>query len=386
MTSATKIAIFVGAIFLSLGIYLPFFPLWLETKDFSSAEIAFLLSVPLAVKVVFTPFLTASADRFPARRQAAITYCFMTLIVFSAIALFDGFWAMLILLALFGAFWHALIPLGDSFALTEVRLHGANYGAMRLWGSITFVLANLGAGYWLGSVDQDFTHSLIVIMLALALLAAFLLPAYGVPVKERPKAGLTLSNELGSFFKNKHFMAMAMSAGLLQSSHALLYGFGTIDWIARGYSTREIGAFWAIGVIAEIILFTQARRLFKWVKPQVLLLFGGGAAIMRWGLHGDVDGFILILTLQCLHGLTFGATHLGMQSFIAGHVSERQTPAAQGAMLLVAGVMMAGLTLLCGMLYSHFAGGAFIAMAAISFIGLIPLLLLRYPQRSGEGG
>lgn len=386
MTSTAKIAIFVGAIFLSLGIYLPFFPLWLESGGFSSQEIAILLSAPLVVKMVFTPLITAFAGRLPQRRQAAIAYCAIALIAFSTIAFFDGFWPILILLGVFGAFWHALIPLGDSFALTEVRLNGANYGFIRLWGSVTFIVANVFAGFMLGMIGQDFAHVLIVIMLWVALLAAFLLPIYGVPIGERPKTGLMLTSELGGFLKNKHFMAMSLSAGLLQSSHALIYGFGTINWIERGYSPFEIGSFWAIGVVAEVILFTQAAPLFKRVKPYVLLLLGGGAAIVRWLLHAEVDGFILILVIQCLHGLSFGATHLGMQSFIAGDVSEADTPAAQGVMVLVTGIIMAGLTFACGMLYSAFGGDAFLAMAILSMIGLMPLLLLRYPQSSAVGG
>ena len=386
MISAAKIAIFVGAIFLSLGIYLPFFPLWLESENFSSNQIAFLLSVPLAVKVVFTPLVTALAGRLPQRRQAAIGYCAISLVAFSAIAFFDGFWPILILLGVFGVFWHALIPLGDSFALTEVRLNGASYGAIRLWGSITFILANVGAGYALGLVGAPSAHLLICAMLAVALMASFLLPSYGVPIGERPKAGLTLSAELGAFFKNRSFMAMSVSAGLLQSSHALIYGFGTIDWIERGYSTHEIGAFWAVGVIAEVLLFTQASHLFKRVTPYILLILGGGAAILRWTLHAEVDGFIAILVLQCLHGLSFGATHLGMQSFIAGRVSERDTPAAQGVMVLVAGVVMTLLTLICGKLYSAFGTDAFLAMAGVSLIGLMPLFLFCYPQRTDVGG
>lgn len=386
MSSSVKIAIFVGAIFLSLGIYMPFFPLWLESESFSSNQIAVLLSIPLVVKVFLTPFVTAWAGRLPQRRQAAITYCAIAFTAFGIIAFVDGFWPVLILLGVFGVFWHALIPLGDSFALTEVRLNKANYGAIRLWGSITFILANISAGYILGVVGEGRAHLLIVIMLAIALLAAFWLPSYGVPIDERPKAGLTISLDLGAFFKNRYFMGMSLSAGLLQSSHALIYGFGTIDWIGRGYSSTEIGAFWAIGVIAEVVLFTQAAYLFNRLKPYILLILGGGAAIARWLLHAQVDGVAAILILQCLHGLSFGATHLGMQSFIAGHVSEADTPAAQGVMVLVAGVAMASLTFVCGTLYFTFGTNAFVAMAGVSVLGLMPLFLLRYPQRAGVGG
>lgn len=384
--SSSKIAIFIGAVFLSIGIYLPFFPLWLEARGFAADEIAILLSVPLVTRVLFAPFVTAFVGRLPQRRLAAVAYCAIALAVFAGLAFVDGFWPVSILLGVFGVFWSALIPLGDSFALSEVRLKGANYGTIRLWGSLTFILANLGAGHVLALVGFQGVHGLIASMLAVALFSAFFLPHYGLSAGERPKTGLALSGVLTVFLKNRGFMAMAASAGLIQASHALVYGFGTIDWIASGYSTTQIGAFWAVGVIAEIVLFTQAAPLFRRVRPHLLLLIGGGGAILRWSLHGTADGFFSILAIQCLHGLSFGATHLGMQSFVAAYVSEVETPAAQGGTMLINGVIMTALTFACGALYDGYGRDGFHAMAFVAAVGLVLLLAVRYPQRAADGG
>lgn len=381
MSSSQRITVFIASIFLSLGIYLPFFPSWLLSKGISTSQIAILLSVPLIVRVLFTPFVTVFAGLLPQRRQAAFLYCLIAFVSFGSLGFVDNFWAMLFQLAIFGAFWHALIPLGDSFALSEVRLHGANYGTIRLWGSIAFVVANVAAGSLLGIVGINGVFVLITVMLMLAVIAAFFLPYYGLTPAERPKTGLSLSGELGNFLKNPQFLSIATSAGLIQASHALIYGFGTINWQQRGYTTTEIGAFWAVGVIAEIVLFTQAQKLFQRAGSRLLLAFGGVAAAARWLLHSEVDGVVFILALQCLHGLSFGATHLGMQAFIAQHVSEEQTPAAQGAQVFVVGILMAGLTFGCGVLVVSFEEYAYFAMALVAAIGLLPLLYTLSPKR-----
>lgn len=386
IASSAKISLFVGAIFLSIGVYLPFFPLWLENQAFTTNQIAILLTVPLLVRVSVTPFLMTLAGRLPQRRQAALAYTGFALLAFASLSLFDGFWPTVLVLGLFGMVWHALVPLGDSFALSEVRLHGANYGTIRLWGSITFVLANFGAGAYLGVIGPHGAYGLIVAMLALAFLSACLLPSYGVPVVERPRPGLTLSAEVLSTLTHGRLMGVAVSAGLIQASHAMVYGFGTINWIARGYSTTAIGMFWAVGVIAEILLFTQARRLFGNVSSSLLVAIGGLAAILRWIIHGDVDGEVAILVVQCLHGLSFGATHLGMQGFIAREFGEHDTPTAQGGVVLVSGVTMAAATLLCGGLYDRFGIHAFYAMAAMAALAFVPLLLIAQPHRAGSGG
>ena len=390
LISSVKVSFFIGAVFLSVGIYLPFFPLWLKERHFSADHIALLLSIPLIVKVIFTPFAMAYAGRMPQRRQAAQLFCGLSLLSFTALIFVNGFWPTLLILGLFGLFWGALIPLGDSFALSEMRQKGSNYGMIRLWGSAAFVVANLGAGRVLDYFGIGEVPVLIIVMLAIALVTPFLLPCYGLPVDERPRTGPALSGDLAIFFKNYRFMLMSISAGLLQSSHAMIYSFGTIDWLRRGYLANEVGFFWAAGVVAEIVLFMQAARLLKTMSAQHLLMVGGVAAILRWLIHGHIEGVFPILMLQCLHGLSFGATYLGMQAFIAREVSEVETPAAQGVMVFVSGMTVAVLTGLCGFLYSQFSTGGFYAMALISLAGLAPLILLhrraRLAPQDGGGG
>lgn len=195
----------------------------------------------------------------------------------------------------------------------------------------------------------------------------------GIRSSERGLPQMTVFQELGRFCRQRHLVAMALATGLFQASHAILYGFGTIDWLSRGYSTAEIGFFWAIGVVAEIFLFTQAKSLFQRVGPVWLVAIGGSAAVLRWLFHGEIDGFWLIFAWQMLHGLSFGATHLGTQAFISSTVDDAGTPAAQGVVVLISGFLMAALSLLSGVLYANWGSDAFIVMAGVSVIGFIPL-------------
>lgn len=383
MNSTVKVALFVSSVFLGLGIYLPFFPSWLLGRGYAASEVAVLLSVPLVVRVFLSPYAVAVAGGFSQRRYAAYLYCFVSLASFAALGFIDSFVTTLIFLGCFGVFWHALIPLGDSFALSEVRLKGANYGHIRLWGSIAFIVANLGAGLFLVDLGGDGVFWMIVVMLAFSLAVSFLLPTYQLDPSERPKVGSLGLGQLIGFLKDRQFLQIAVVAGLVQSSHALVYGFGTIDWLARGFSSTQIGWFWAIGVIAEVILFTQASKLFLKLGAGRLLLIGAVAGVIRWGFHGSMDSVVLILLVQILHGFSFGATHLGLQAYIAKEVGEGETPAAQGASVFVAGLMMAGLTLFCGTLYAQFGLQSFYAMAAVSLLAVV--FLLSTPKLRGGG-
>ena len=96
-----------------------------------------------------------------------------------------------------------------------------------------------------------------------------------------------------------------------------------------------------------------------------------------------MDSVALILMVQILHGFSFGATHLGLQAFIAKEVSEEETPAAQGASTFVAGLMAAALTLFCGTLYERFGLESFYAMAAVSALAVVYLLSTPKLRRGG---
>ena len=73
---------------------------------------------------------------------------------------------------------------------------------------------------------------------------------------------------------------------------------------------------WALGVLAEIVLFALSARLPAAFTPSVLILIGGAGALVRWiAMALDPPGALLPF-LQCLHGLSFGATHLGTLAFI----------------------------------------------------------------------
>jgi hypothetical protein len=138
------------------------------------------------------------------------------------------------------------------------------------------------------------------------------------------------------------FIAVAAAASLIQGSHALYYSFSTIDWQAAGFGGGTIGVLWALGVLAEIVLFALSARLPAAFSPSVLILIGGTGALVRWtAMALDPPGALLPL-LQCLHGLSFGATHLGTLAFIGRAAPAGLAATAQGYLAVSIGVRDGG--------------------------------------------
>jgi PPP family 3-phenylpropionic acid transporter len=170
-------------------------------------------------------------------------------------------------------------------------------------------------------------------------------------------------------WRDPRFVAVVVAASLIQSSHAVYYGFSTIAWKAAGFDGVAIGALWALGVIAEIVLFALSGRLPPALGPVQLLLLGGVGAAVRWtAMAFDPPGWTLPF-LQVLHGLSFGASHLGAVAFIAQAAPEGRGATAQGYFSVLQGVTLSACMLLAGILFERVGVASYGAMALTALIG-----------------
>jgi PPP family 3-phenylpropionic acid transporter len=171
------------------------------------------------------------------------------------------------------------------------------------------------------------------------------------------------------------FLVVAAGAALIQSSHGLYYGFSAIDWRSRGLGSGEVGFLWAIGIAAEIVFFAISGRMK--LAPLALLGLGAGGALIRWiGLSFGPIGPALPL-LQCLHALSFGATHLGSVQFAARVAGQQQTATAQADFGLILALGGATATGFSGVLYAGMGDHGYLVMAAMAATGGVLLVLSR---------
>ncbi|MCA9241786.1 MAG: MFS transporter, partial [Planctomycetales bacterium] len=67
-----RISVFYGALFVILGMHVPFTPVWLASRGLSAGEISAILAVPFFLRVLVTPTLALSADRRDCHRRYMI--------------------------------------------------------------------------------------------------------------------------------------------------------------------------------------------------------------------------------------------------------------------------------------------------------------------------
>jgi MFS transporter, PPP family, 3-phenylpropionic acid transporter len=359
-----RLALFYAGLFVVAGIAMPFFPVWLKAKGLDPEAIGLVVATPILVRMIVVPMAARLADRRGALRSVLVVSSVGAAMGYAVVGAAQGFIGILASVALAAAIGGPSIPLADAYALRGLTLRGRAYGPVRLWGSVAFIAANFAAGFASGLIAPTSYIWLIIAAWVLAGAASLglqpLRPA-GTPEAAAPRRSRRL-------FATPGVLSVAVGASLIQASHAVFYGFSTLDWSAKGLSGATIGGLWALGVAAEIVLFALSARLPA-LTPRELLMLGATGAVVRWGAMALDPPAALLAPLQCLHALSFGASFLGSVQFLSRVAPEGKAATAQGDFSTLQGIVMAAATGVSGLLYGNFGVLAYAAMAACAALG-----------------
>ena len=384
--SAVRYGMFYGAIFLALGFYLPFWPVWLESRGLKAEEIGLLLALTSWVKVGASPLFGHIADRSGRDRLILVGLAGASLLGFAAFLLAKTFWMFVAIQLATAIAFHPLIPLGESRTMTSVVARGLDYGRIRLWGSITFILGTLAAGWLIEAWNKEALAYAIIAALAFTLLAAAGLRDRP-PASEKLPPGNQADIRVFQYFQGPNartFLLFLTTASLLQASHAAYYGFSALHWQTVGHSSATVAWLWTEGVIFEILLFAFSAVLVTRIGPAGLLLVAALGAALRWCLLAWTVDLAFLIGAQALHALSFAAAHLGAMHFIAKQAPPALAATLQSVYAAVSGGIAMGLAmLLAGRLYPVDPALAYAAMAGLAALAAMLSIALICLARLG---
>src|SRR5262249_12433732 len=246
-----------------------------------------------------------------------------------------------------------------------------------------FIVGSFGAGLLLDLIAARELIWLVVAALTITAAAAYALAPLPAHEESRSPTHVSSAQDL---LRDPAFLAAAAAASLLQASHAISTGSAARGWRAAGLDGGGMGAFWALAVVAETAVFALGGPLP--VPPPTLLMRGAAGAVIRWSAMAFDPPPALLPPLQCLHALSFGATHLGALGFMARAAPAELGATAQGYLAVALGLVMAAAMGISGVLYARWGGLAYGAMALAAAAGGIFALAahrLTYgPQRQSR--
>lgn len=361
---ARRLAAFYTALYLAYGIQLPFFPLWLESRGLDAAVIGLVLSIPMVVRVVAIPLASRYVDRREAARRTLVAILALAALGYAGAGFADTAVLLILACAVAAAAYAPVMSLTDAYALKGLAAYGRPYGPVRLWGSLAFLAGMFVAGAAIDWMPAQRLIWLLVAAIGLAALTAVLLrPVSGAGGVDPGALQAT------RFWRQPLFIAVLIAAALIQGSHALYYGFSAVAWRNAGFDGSTVAALWALGVVAEIMLFALQGRFPEWLTAPRLLMTGAAGAVLRWSLMALEPPALLLPALQSLHALSFAATHLGAVTYLARLAPPGYSARAQGYLAMALGLGSAFAMTMAGTLYGTCGAGAYAAMALMAAAG-----------------
>lgn len=356
--------------FFSYGIFLPFWSVWLKGLGLTPETIGLLLGVGLVARFLGS-LLIAPRVSDPSRLIFALRVLALLTLVF-ALAFWAGThvaWLMVVMVG-FNLFFSPLVPLTDALANTWQKQITLDYGRVRLWGSIAFVIGSALTGKLVSLYDYQAILALLTLGVASMLLGMLLRPS--VPPqgesRQQESAGWPAWRTLVA--QSWRFLACVC---LLQGAHAAYYGFSAIYWQGAGYSASAVGYLWSLGVVAEVIIFALSKKLFRRFSARDLLLLSAVCGVVRWGLMGWSTALPWLIVIQILHCGTFTVCHLAAMRYIAARQGSEVIRLQAVYSAVAMGGSIAIMTVFAGFLYQHLGGGVFWIMALVA----LPAIFLR---------
>ena len=315
-------SLFLFTYYAHVGTFAIYATLFFAARGMSAPEIGILMSLIQVMRIVGPNLWGWIADHTGQRVLVLRLTTLGALIAFGGIFFARSYGDFIIVMICLNLFTSAHGPLSEALMLAEMRGDLSNYGRVRLWGSVGFIAAVMGAGYlleWLGVEALPWIAGALLLCVALA----------GLRIVQAPHSHQAqAAPALWSVLRQPAVIAFFVSAALMAAVHMSLNAFYSLYLEHAGYSKPVIGAMWALGVVAEVAFFYFQAPLFQRFGARNVMMFAFAAALLRFPVIGVAERFLVILALaQLLHAATFAA-HLSasimvMQRWFAGALQAR---------------------------------------------------------------
>lgn len=366
-----RLSAFYFFFFAVLGAFIPYWPPYLKSLHFSAVEIGELMAIVMASKIV-APYLLGWLSDYIQRRLLIIQLSLViTVIAFFGVFTYQSYWWFVAIMTIFGFFWNASLPLFEALTMDHLDGRMSGYSYIRLWGSVGFIISVAALPLVIGNKGIIFLPYIVMaLLIANGLSSIFVKDKINnITSKETTK--------ITDILKKPMVIALLLSCSLQSLSHGTYYTFFSIYLEDHGYSRDTVGLMWALGVLAEVVLFIivmKKHHIFNYLGVYRLFSFALFITSLRWlVLAFLVDNSIALILSQLLHAASFGLFHLTAISIFhqlfPGRLQGRGQALYAGISFGLGGALG---TLLSGHTWDSMGPiWTFLASACIAFLGAI---------------
>lgn len=373
-------------------VYLPgavaavFLGIWLSEHGLPADQIGIINSLPMLGLLLLNMVVGRLADRADDWRTAIVIISVAAALAPIGLYFVNEFWGILLVWCLCSVSNGLVPPVIDAATVRMARRNGSDFGAIRVWATVGYVVGAAGIGATLTLLGSGGFITLYLAMTLVRAVLGFLLPRFRAPGPKATLAAPRLQAATGTRLRDSlqlWFILPLAAFALVNSSNAVIGGFAALLWHQNGIADYFIGPLLAIAAAAEAVAMFLWRRFGGRFTARNMILAAAIAGLVRFTIMAFNPPVEVLFVVQMLHALSFGIGYLGVVHFIANWTHEANAAEAQGfANMLQQGASMLAL-IAFGFLVELFGAGAYFYSTLTSIIAIACVLLslrLRPPK------
>jgi len=386
-TPEARASIYQFTVYLPGAVASVFLGIWLSQHGIPADQIGLINALPMLCLLVLNVIIGRIADKADDWRTAIIGISLFSAVAPLGLFLVSEFWGILLVWALASMSNGLIPPIIDAATVRMTKRNGTDFGVVRAWATVGYVVGTVGLGAFMSMGGAQTFVILYVVMTLLRAVLGFLLPRFRAPTTKAtladvqdamPQVAPRLKDSLKLWF-----VLPILAFALVNSSNAVIGGFGALLWHEQGIPDYLLGPLLGTAALGEAILMFAWRRFGGRVTARNMILVACIAGLIRFTVLAFNPPVEVIFVVQLLHAFSFGMGYFGVVHFIANWTHETNAAEAQGfANMLNQGAAMVML-ILFGWLVEWFGSYAFLSSTVTCLIAIgcvLVSLKLRPPK------
>lgn len=309
MNHRVWISAYLVAMFGGLGVHFNYFQVYFKELGFSNLQLGTVLSAIPLVAIFSCPLWGIVADSMNDPRRL-LRWLIIATPLIHILLFFDSSYAICFLVCgLVAITYSPMVPIQDSLTLRAIHLHGGDYGRLRIWGSIGFVIPSFVLPLvWSRSADSHIDWTVPIVIFLVYSVIAFALSYRFPAVPPLRSHGISLAGF--QLFRNRTFVVLVGAVFLSRLAHCALEGFQSVYFEEVGIDVENIGLFLSLGPLSEIVTIFYSQRWMVRVGARKLMALCMAALVLRLVVMSSAETNLALVLVQLLHCLTFGTMHV----------------------------------------------------------------------------
>lgn len=376
LTPELRTTAFFFTYFMGNGAAAMFLPIWLSGKGITTEQIGIINAVPVVMILALNLIIGRVADRAKDWRQVIVIGALIAGIVPIGLFFVNEFWGILLVWTLAAMPGGAVGPVLDAATMRMTRRNGTDFGTIRAWGTIGYMLFNALTGFLVVWFGAGVFVPLFVGLVLLRAAVSLQLPAFRAPPGQATLAAVRpTASKLTEIVTKPWFFLPLVGFAIIFGTHVILNAFAALLWKEQGISESIIGPLIALGSFSEAAVMMLWKRFGGKISARHLILVSALVSVLRWTAMAFSPPVWALVLLQLTHGLTFAIGYLGCVHFIANWTSEDIAAETQ-SLFTVLQQMAAVLALITfGWLIGLYGVSAFFFAALAAIVGALCIWL-----------